>query len=800
MKIFSKRAWALIVGSFILSVPAFSQVRLKGAVVDSQYHPIEGVSIELYGTSVRDTLRSSTDEKGAFSLTGLHAGSCVLYVSRVGFYSQSLSFLLVGDTAVVIALQPRAAGLADVVVTGAQRMIETKTDRTVFNVGSSITAAGGDALSALSKVPGVKTGDNGISIAGKGFVRIMLNGKLLELSGEDLLNYLRAIPANDIDKIEVITHPSARYEADGNAGLVNIVTKRSLGDGYSATVQTSYKEANRYNNFGLNGNINYNRKNLSLFGNFNLSGWTELEGFIIGIDYPNRLWRLNDSGVYKANNKSFTLGGDYKLGSKSSIGFVYTRDYAEYNGYDNVHNPIYLKSTGEVDSILRTYALYNPVAISQSVNLHYLRVLGSGGKQLSFDGDYFNYYRTDHSNFQSDVYDGGQETPSGQTLYHNTAEQNIIIYTLKGDLELPSRIADFSLGGKLSFINNYSNAYYYRLAAGSAVLDSTLSNEFTYIENTQAAYFNAEKKTGRWDFQAGLREEVQQTSGYSHILHQTTVNDYAELFPSLSVLYTPNAAGSFSLTYGKRINRPTFWMLNPYKSLLTAFSYFDGNPSLQPEYTQTLELTYNYKKILSSSAYLSYTNNGFDNVTIASADTSLVYRTPLNFLTTYKYGIVESATISPAPWWQSVNQVNAYYTSAQSHIPFIASISGFGEYVSTNNNFYFNKEQTVRGAVNFWCQFPEVDHVGRSDTYYSLDLGLMVTAMKKKLNIALNATDILKSGASSVNTRVNGLTLSWENFQLMRSFSASLTYKFGNAGVRASSRETGNESERGRVN
>ncbi len=798
MTISYRRPWLSLV-TCLLILPAFSQIHLTGSVEDVQHHPVPGVSIAL--CRVGDTLRGLSDDRGAFSITVPQAGYYTMRVTHVSFVPQSLPIGLVRDTSLMLVLQSQTLDLAAVQVTGTRMLVDRRADRTVFNVGASITAAGGDALNTLTKVPGVRAGSDGVSIVGKGLTRVMVNGKLLQLSGDDLLNYLRAIPANELDKIEVITHPSARYEADGNAGLVNIVTRRNTNEGYSGNVQTSYKVANGYNNFGATGNINYNHRNLSLFGNVNFSGWTELEGFIIGIDYPDRTWSLNDTGIYKANNKAFTVGGDYKLSPKASVGFVYNWNYVEYEGNDNVHNPIYAKSTGLADSMLRTYAVYNPVAINQSLNLHYVQALGSGGRQFSLDGDYFNYYRTDYSHFESNVYDGkGNETSTGKTLYYNTAKQNIIVYTLKGDVLLPTKAANFSVGAKLSFINNYSNAFYYRLSGSLSGMDSTKSNEFTYTENTQAAYVNAARKAGRWDLQAGMRVEVEQTKGYSHTLRKTTLQDYLQWFPSLSAVYNHNEDHTFSLTYGKRINRPTFWTLNPYKSLLTAFSYFDGNPSLQPEYTQTAEVSHTYRKWLTTSAYLSHTSNGFDNVTIASVDTNLVYRTPLNFLSTYKYGISESVNISPTPWWQSTNMANVYYTRATSRIAYIANISGWGEYLSTNNSFSFNKDRTIKGAINFWCQFPEVDHIGRSNTYYSLDLGLMVLTLKKKLAIALNATDLTKSGASTVNTRVNGMNMSWENFQLMRSFAASLTYSFGNTNVKGSSRETGNESERKRVN
>jgi hypothetical protein len=196
--------------------------------------------------------------------------------------------------------------------------------------------------------------------------------------------------------------------------------------------------------------------------------------------------------------------------------------------------------------------------------------------------------------------------------------------------------------------------------------------------------------------------------------------------------------------------------------------------------------------------FLNITDNGFNNVTIASADTNLVYTIPLNFIKTYRLGISENVSLHPFSWWDNSNQVSFYHTEAHSNISYIKSISNYSAYLATNNTVYFNTGKTFAAAVNFWYQFPDIDHIGRTDAYYKLDFGFTALALKKKLNISLNLNDAFRSSASAVTTTVNGINTKFTNFQLNRYVQLAFSYRFGKeAGTEK--RDTGNEDERGRI-
>lgn len=789
-----------IISCLLISNALLAQYKVKGTIKDPQNKPVEQVSVQL--TLLKDTLKKQglNSENGEFSFQEVAAGTYGLKISRAGYQDSQLYLNLAGDTALALTLSPFTADLDEVQVTARKKMMDKKADRTIFNLSSSVTAQGGNVLSAVTKIPGVKVISNEVSIVGKGTVKVMINDKIVNISDENLTNYLAGFSASNIDKIEVITSPGANYDAAGNAGLINIITKTRQSEGWSGTLQGSYKNVNKYSNGSLAGDINYHKNKWTAYANFNGSKSKELMGWIIGVDYPDRNWSLNDTGIYKIDNYSGTVGIDYAISDRSSIGASYNGGYREERGNDDVKNYMTSQSSGKLDSINRSYAVYNPIAKSNAFNLHYLTKLSEAGTKLSLDGDYFNFFRTDYSDFRGWTQVPDMQAPEENIiLYYNTAKQNILIYTLKADLTLPTSFATWMIGSKLSFINNNSNALYYNVASGSKVYDSSKSNIYEYTENTQAYYINGTKKMDKWTIQAGLRAEITKTTGHSYTLNQINQDNYFKLYPSALLSFEADDQNSFSATLSKRINRPSFWTLNPYRSLLTTYAYYDGNPALKPEYTHQIELAYAYKKLLNTSFYYSRTNNGFDNLTIGSMDTNLVYRTPLNFLTTTKYGLSENISFSPFSWWESSNQFNLYYTKSKSELAIVKDLAGWGKYISTTNNFYFNKDKSFGGAINYWCQFPEVDHIGKSNTYSSLDLGLMYTTLNKKWTLALNATDLFKNSAPTFYTTVNGLKQSFDNFQLSRSIVFALTYKFGRDQIQSSNRASGNEDEKSRL-
>ncbi len=753
---------------------------------------------------------TQTDSIGRFFFNNGNNVASSIIITHIGYEPYEWPFVLSHDTTFAVHLKQSVKQLSEVRVAGTRAAIERTADKVVYNLGSSVIAAGSNAFQAISQVSGVQVSNNEISVVGRGVVRVMLNNRLIQLQGEDLSRYLKSFSANQVVRIELLTNPSARYEVEGNAGLINIITKQSKLQGYSGNVQlaSKYYQSGQSSVYGIqtfgefsgSANLAYNWNRWSAYGSFNHVRDRHLEGFQFDLFYPKQHWLQTDTGLYTHNAYTALIGVDYKLSSKAAIGAYYSGGRDMYDGSDNVRNPIY-NSFGVVDSLLKTYAHYHPIALPAALNLHADVKLDTTGKHLFINADYFNYYRNDISDFESNSYDAaGNQKSDGKTLYFDRNKQNILIYTLKADMEWPTAFATYSFGGKLSYIAEYSNALYYnKTGAVGRVFNTNLSNEFSYTENTQSFYGSLNKEVNKWKLQGGIRGEITQTKGYSYTIQKTTINHYVKVFPSLLAGYTANPDNILSLVVGRRINRPAFWNLNPFKSLFTAYSYGEGNPYLQPEYATNLELSHAYKNILRTSLFANKTGNGFVNVTIPHPDTNLVYTIPLNFIRTVRIGITENVTFKLSRWWESSAMVSVYHTSAHSSLSNIRSLKGESAYFSSTNNLYFNQSKTFAAAINFWYQFPEVDHIGKTDRYYKMDVGFKATTANRKWDIAANLNDAFRSSALAYSYTVNNIAQKFTNFQIIRYFQLSLTYRFGSGSGSSTDRNAGNEEERARV-
>jgi outer membrane receptor protein involved in Fe transport len=791
---------------------SFAQYRIEGTTSDTSGSPVFSATAVLTKKDSSVVQLSKTDSLGHFVFKNIPESNYNLIIFAIGYTKKILPLTVKSNKTLHIVLKPLARNLSAITVVGSKPIVEHKADRIVFNVNKSISAKGSSGLDILKKAPGVKIGSKTISLSGKGTLGVMVNGRLLHLSGKALLDYLKSYAASQVSSIEIITHPSAKYDAEGNSGLINIITRENTKAGFSGTISGSVKRFLYHNqpdykgikNYGdVNGSIglNYNSKKWRLYANGSYKTGREIWGYGIAVHYPEKYWAMQDTGEYRIPTANVLAGADYKVTNRTTLGVEYNYVNHVEAGADYVHTPVY-NTAGRLDSTLKTFATYHPIAQSNAINLHLIQELGHSGAKLTLNTDYFNYFRTDRSDLITHSYNGkGNLIEENTRALHDTTTQNINIYTFKADVEIPASFAQFSLGSKLSFINNYSNIYYYDKADGRLILDNDLSNEFRYIENTQALYATISKDLKKWKLNAGLRPELTQTKAISYKQDQKLRKYYLKLFPSVSIIYELNNNHQLSVKYNKRIHRPTFWDMNPYKSFMTAYSYVEGNPYLEPAYITNIQLSHRYKYLLTSSLYMNMINNGFSRVIKTHDEGNYTHTTTkLNFIKSQRYGISESLHLQPSWWVESSDLLRGYYTKVRSDIDYIDGRDGLGLYLESKNTFYFSRDKTVRGFLGFWYQFPEIDHFGRADAYYSVNMGLEWSPPEKNLSLSLNYNDLFKSSASRVHTIVDQIRNTYTNFQLNSQIRFSVTWHFGSNNSAHNPTETSNKAERSRVN
>ncbi len=797
MQRFFLRIGLAIVLCSLFSIVSYAQSNWKGYVksgIDSA-----GLSAKIVTLRQHHIVDSTWSQKDGFFSISLSNEIDIIRVSSMGF-KDTLFNIIDFSNVKEIYLKEETVLLQDVTIVARSNVNPTiKSDKITYSLKKNIAATGSNVWNLLGQIPNVQLNGNQIGMVGKGSVKVSIDGKMVQLSDKDLANYLQTVSSNSIEKLEIVQNPSADMDALGNNGIINIITKRQKNDGYQLNIQSAYKQFQRYPGIDFSENLTYKYKDWDFFINTNVSRTRSRFGFGYDVDLPKVDWILTDTGNYQIGNVSTNFGADYRIGKKSTIGTSIVLGRYFEKGADYVRNP-YFQQMGSMDSLLKTYATYYPIAYTQSYNLHYEWKPDSTGKKLFLDGTYFNYHRTDKSDYEGYMlWNDNDPIKKDIHLQANKAMQNIHIYTFRADYSLPTSFATWKFGTKLNFINTYVNALYYDKIGSNLVFNRDVSSEYKYGENTEAFYAEGNKKWDRLSLGIGLRGELTQTKGESLLTGDKMHNNYLQIYPVVNLDYTIDNDHTYSFTFGRRINRPTFWNLNPYKSMLTAYSYYEGNPYLQPEYNTNITFQYNYKSRWISAVYFSLLDNGFGDITIADTMQNLILRTPKNFVKSNKYGFSETFTYSDIPWLNTNNSIAIYYTDSKSKLDYVEGRKGWGAYFSTNNTINFNKSKSLSGLVNFWYQMPETNLINRSNHYYSLDIGMNWSVIANKFSLTANLHDLFNSSAPAYTSTVRGITETYWTLQLNRFFTITATFNLGNNKVTQKEKSEDAEESKNRL-
>ena len=781
-----------------------AQHRISGSISDKTQKPIPYAVVSMRNT--RDSVALQTtfsDTAGRYELQFSEPGSKQVTVFCTGYADElrEIGNTVAGDQTIDFVLEKRETILQEVTITTAKPLFERKQDRIIFNVSASATAQGGSAADALRKTPGIwlRSQDNSINLVGKSSVLVLLNDRLQQLSGEDLMALLQSIPSDNIDKIEVITTPPAKYDAAGNAGLINIVLKKNGQQGMNGNLRMGYEQASYAK--GITGaELNYRKGRMNLYGNGSYTNGANAIVERLDTYYPQQLFRVADNYKRTLKPLQYMVGADYELHTNGVVGVQLTSNTTNRTGADNTSIRIYRRADRMLDSTLRTLGWDSRTNSNNVLNFNYTWNVDTTGKKIAVNANrlWFNGRRS--NDFETTTYAGDFETPKGNN--HNLTEgiQRIRITTAQVDAELPYRILSLSFGGKLSFIDNHSDNHFYHETQGMLSEDPAVSNAFAYSEKVQALYANSAATFGKWSLQAGLRAEFTQTEGYSQSLNQINRNHYFNLFPTVYIQYQPVEKHSWNLNYSRRINRPDYRSLDPYRAYATLYHYNQGNPFLLPSFNNNAELSYTYAGRYTFSAFYQYEQNHFGSVWLIDSVRNVTSGLSKNFADFSAYGLNATGALNPLAWWEMQAQLSIqmqrlrskeYTTIEQSYtIPVY--------YASLNQSFALNPSRTLVAEANLFYlsqyreDFLEIDPVG------SVDLGIKALLLDKKLVLALNASDLFATQRGRGKHVVTGQTI--DNYFDTRNVRFSITYKFGSTKVKARrTRDTGIEEEKGRT-
>lgn len=777
---------------------AQSTFKLKGKIA-SQTTSLEWANVSVSNSEGKIIDGVTSQQDGSFEIN-LKKGSYNIEISLLGFIANTKEILIENNLDLgTIVLEENATSLVEVVVQSKKKTIEQKADRLVYNLENNVTNVGGDALSAINTAPGVVVKNDAINILGKGTSRVMIDGRMIELTGEELNNFLKSISASDIKNIEIISNPPAKYEAEGTGGLINIILKKGARDSWKNTSTASYDQS-KYGIFALRNNFFYSKDKFRLSASVNgKTGYRNIDEtldmyFVEGPSKMEATTKLNEQ------NLSGKVALDYDFSEKTTIGFQILKDKSNPDFDSNIRIDTY-NTQNELESYIINDSFLDKKTGNQTYNLHLISKLDSVNRKVSFDVDYFTYNSKFDRDFIANNYTSDGTFVDVNQSGRNLSNQDIDNLSFKADMDHPLKALNLSYGAKVSFTKSNSDVVFFNTITGTPELDTNQSNQFTYTENNQAVYISADKKINeKWHFQAGLRLENTQTNGFSKNMNQETINNYFKLFPTFYASYDKNENNSFSLNYGRRIRRPGFSLLNPFRIYISSNSYSEGNPFLKPSFSDNFEFSYSYKKILRTRFFLNNITDGDGVIFTANPETMTQVITRENYFKGLNFGIGETYSARFADWWESENSLHFL----GSDIKFIKDINATPANslqvdFSTNNTFSLGKASKLQIDFNYTTPYKS----GLYNTGYTsgLNIGFKQDLLDNAMQIAFLINDIFNTSYLKDDVSiVNGVKQVYTQNESNRFVRLSVVYNFGNKKINVKQHDFGNEEEKKRAN
>jgi hypothetical protein len=804
MKIFSM--FMLIT---LLSLPIFCQT-VKGRVQEHNGKALPYVNVLLLNSKDSSLVKVGvTDTSGVYEIDNIPHGTYLLSASMMGYkrsYLFPINVTLQNPfmEAETFRLIEDITELTEIVIAEKRPFVEQYIDRMVVNVANSIIAGGSTALEVLEKAPGVTVDrqNNALMLRGKSGVIIQLDGKQTYLSMEDMVTLLSTMPSDNIEQIELITNPSAKYDAAGNSGIINIRLKKNNDIGTNGSLSLGLGTG-RYPRSRGSVQGNHRTRRINVFGNYSANrggNYFDLKSNqeIISSNQRN----LTDQDTYiefRDRGQNAKAGLDYFVGKNTTIGVVWT-GFWNNNGEEGTavssfqHDekvPYYLQAS--------TDKTISSISSNQIGNVNVQHTFGEKGGQLAADFD-LAYYRRDFSNTLLTQTSSIEQPVQPLASLINQMPTEIDIRTIKMDYRRKlSAKWNMEVGIKSSYVFSDNDLTVSSGEVGNIVVDPELSNHFQYTEKVNAAYATLAGKPGtKTDIMAGLRAEHTRSLGESIIINEEVSRNYINLFPSLFVFQVLSANQSITFSYSYRIDRPNYQYLNPGRSYVDPYLYTRGNAYLKPQYTHSLELKHGFKDKLFTSLGASYVNDLVFYV-IQPVDSIRTERTPLNIGTSQSYNLNISFPIEIMKGWNmQTNFLSVYSKFDYSYQDVPITVEQISGRFNASNTFVFGKNWT--GELTGWLNTPAVFALSRSPWLGSVDVGIQ-KAFAASWKVKLNVQDIFHSnkfiGTIDVPNFTSSYTLAFDTRIVM----VSMIYAFGNQQLRsARQRRLGSEDEMQRTN
>ena len=772
---------------------------IKLTILNEAQQPLAGVNVQLHKSDSSYVKAQVSDKVGLVEFLNISGGQYIADVSHIGYQAVHINIYLTQHKEIAtqtITLKPNAGELSGVVVTTQKPFVEFKPDKTVINVDAGIGNAGTTIMDVLEKSPGITVGRDGtISMKGKPQVMVLIDGKQTQLNGADLQAYLSGINASQVDVIELIDNPGAKYDAAGNAGIINIKTKKNKQKGFNGSLSLSYGQGF----FAKNNNslsANYRTGKFNFFANYGVRLGNERMAMDVLRKYfdknGNDSLLLQQPNVTKTKISSHNIkaGIDFFATERTTIGIAFTgnytnRDISSFSTIDWM-SPSYV-----IDSTINTRGTRDVQFQRSGINTNVKHTINKNS-EISTDIDIIKFNLIGEQHFQTQLDAPGSVIQATKGNVPSTLN----IVTAKVDYSKRFNHLLWEVGLKTASTKTDNLAQYYYYDGNSWQDDLSRSNHFLYDENIHSFYSSVDKQLGKWHWQTGLRYEL--TSYKANQLGNTVVKDssfqknYGSLFPSAFISYDADSSNNFTLRFGRRIDRPQFQNLNPFLITINKYTFEGGNPFIRPQYTWNVEMMHTYKQIFSTGISYSFLKDYFSQIFIIDSNQSnvnknIIIYTRGNVGTFHNLGLTASLQLSLTKWWSltAVAVFNRKVIEGFVWAPFKATINQLN--ISLNNQFKFNKGWAAE-LSGYYLSKSQIDLQEVLTPQGEMGFGVSKQILKNKGSLRFNIRDMFYtqnySGYSRFenadepfkikwDSRVARITFSWRFGKTMKAIKRS---------------------------
>lgn len=805
-----------LIGLFCMPMLVWSQqvFTVSGRLIDTQREGLPFASVKVLQVLDSTLVRGDvTQVDGTYRIGLPSAGKYRLSYSMVGFQSEtSAPFEITSAQPTLqlpdVQLRMEEKLLQGVTVRAQKPFIEQTIDKTILNVEDSPLAGGSTALEVLERAPGVVIDhqNDRIQLKNKSGVMIMIDGKRSFMSEADLTLYLRNMPSDQIATIEILTNPSAKYEASGNAGIIHIRLKKNKQIGTNGTFTASLGDAFIPNSTSdlYRGNsqlmLNHRKEKWNVYGTagVNRSTWYNDNTLLRRVNFENQTTVFNQYAQRNGAGQGTTLrtGADYFLSPKTTLGVLYDGNF--WGGGMKGNNETDISQSNQLGGLTQLSDI-SMSRQSQSGNFNVRHLYNEKGKEVTFDIDYSHFRNRNEQNFETDFF-GFTAQPT--LIQRNITPTDIGILAAKMDWVLP--IHDklkWETGLKSSWVQTDNNFRFEQQLDQVWRNDPTKTNHFQYEEWVNAGYVNFSYEGKKIGIQTGLRAEHTQSNGYSITLDQRLKRAYLSLFPSVFIQHKVSDQHALRYSYSRRIDRPNYSQLNPFIIYLDPFTYEEGNPNLQPQFSDNLDMTYVYKDKLNIGIGYSRTYDFMAQITEQDDATQVTRAIQRNLGLFENVSVNVSLPTQVIKGWMMQNQGNLFYNKFSDDNLLGGRLSNAQWAYSLNSSHTITLPKRWSGEVTFWYNSPSIYGIFRNTKpQYALNAGVQRTFWDKKARVKFNITDVFLTSFWVGKVNYQNMDFVISNRWTSRRATLSFTYQLGNQQVKGARRRgTAVDAERQRI-